>query len=237
MRAVVMAAGEGRRLRPLTGHWAKPVLPIDGRPVIATLMRELAAARCEDVVVVVGHLGHQVRALLGDGSGFGLAIRYAEQPEVLGSTDAVLRAEAAPPYLVLGADTLFSPADVARFATAFEAAGTDGAVAVRRDPPPSPPHRSAVRVVGGLVEQVLDADPANPLAGAPLWALGPGLVPILERRPGNPPWEIAHVLQEGIDRGLRISGVEIGKTRDLTAPRDLVVENFPYLAGLPPGST
>ena len=44
MDAVVMAAGEGCRLRPLTEQWPKPVLPIDGRPVIATLLRELAAA-------------------------------------------------------------------------------------------------------------------------------------------------------------------------------------------------
>jgi glucose-1-phosphate thymidylyltransferase len=46
-RAVVMAAGEGKRLRPLTERWPKPVLPIDGRPVIGTLLRELVAAGVE----------------------------------------------------------------------------------------------------------------------------------------------------------------------------------------------
>jgi len=46
-----MAAGEGRRLRPLTERWPKPVLPIDGRPVIATLLRELAAAGCSPSMV------------------------------------------------------------------------------------------------------------------------------------------------------------------------------------------
>jgi NDP-sugar pyrophosphorylase family protein len=224
-----MAAGEGRRLRPLTERWAKPVLPVDGKPVVATLVRELAAAGCEDVVVVVGHLGDQVRALLGDGEAFGVAIRYAEQPEPLGSADAVLRARTEPPYLVLGADTVFSPGDVGRFADAFDA---DGAVAVRRDPPPSPPHRFAVRVEDGLVTALLDRDPANPLAGAPLWAVGPRLQPLLERLPGKPPYELATVLQNGVDEGLRIAGVEIGKTRDLTAPQDLVEENFSYLRPL-----
>ena len=58
--AVVMAAGEGSRLRPLSDRWPKPVLPIDGRPVIATLLRELAAAGCTFVVVVTGHLAEQV---------------------------------------------------------------------------------------------------------------------------------------------------------------------------------
>lgn len=225
-----MAAGEGRRLRPLTERWAKPVLPIDGRPVVATLMRELAAAGCAEVVVVVGHLGGQIRALLGDGSGFGVAIRYAEQPEALGSADAVLRAGAVPPYLVLGADTVFMPGDVARFAASAERA--DGAVAVRRDPPPDPPHRFAVRVEGGLVTEMLDRDPENPLAGAPLWAIGEALQPILEQLPGKAPYELATVLQRGIGDGLGVIGVEIGKTRDLTHPEDLVTENFAYVEAL-----
>jgi NDP-sugar pyrophosphorylase family protein len=54
--AVVMAAGEGTRLRPLTERWPKPVLPIDGRAVLATLLRELAAAECELVWLVTGYL-------------------------------------------------------------------------------------------------------------------------------------------------------------------------------------
>jgi NDP-sugar pyrophosphorylase family protein len=232
MRAVVMAAGEGRRLRPLTERWAKPVLPIDGKPVIATLMRELASAGFEQAIVVVGHLGEQIERLLGDGAGFGIRIRYAHQPEPLGSTDAVLRAEADPPYLVTGADTAYPAGDVGRFWERFRADGSAGAVAVRRKPPPDLRHRRAVRVENGRVTSVLDDDPANPFAGAPLWALAEALVPILESRPGNPPWELAHVLQAGIDRGLQVSGIEIGPTRDLTRPEDLLEENFPYLASI-----
>src|SRR5262245_34977460 len=106
-----MAAGEGTRLRPLTERWPKPVLPIDGRPVIVTLLHELAFA--ERVIVVVGHLGDRVRMLL---DGFPAELRFVEQPEALGSGDAVALAQGAPPYLVLGADTVFVPGDVARFA-------------------------------------------------------------------------------------------------------------------------
>src|SRR4051794_6864048 len=95
MDAIVMAAGEGRRLRPVTERWPKPILPIDGRPVIATLLRELHEATVERVYVVTGHLAEQVEALLGDGSGFRLALRYVRQPEPLGSADVVRRALAA----------------------------------------------------------------------------------------------------------------------------------------------
>jgi len=60
LAACVMAAGEGRRLRPVTKRWPKPILPIDGRPVIATLMHELPAAGCRRVTVVTGYLAGQV---------------------------------------------------------------------------------------------------------------------------------------------------------------------------------
>jgi NDP-sugar pyrophosphorylase family protein len=229
MQAVVMAAGEGSRLRPLTGHWPKPILPIDGRPVIATLLRELAAAGCERVFVVTGHLAEQVEELVGDGSGFALDVRYVRQPGVLGSADTVLRALAAgaePPLLVTAADTVYTAGDLRRFAEA--ARGQAGALACRLEPAPDPPHRHAVRVVEGRVERVLDDDPANPKAAAPLWVLGPELVRHLDGLPG-PPYELSDALQRGIDAGLAVAGIKIGKTRDLTHPEDLVKENFRYL--------
>src|SRR5712671_5503463 len=155
MHAVVMAAGEGTRLRPLTDRWPKPILPIDGRPVIATLLREVAAAGCERVYVVTGYLAEQVEALVGDGSGFGLDVRFARQPGALGSADAVRRALAVgaePPLLVTAADTVFTAGDIKRFVDA--AHGAAGALAYRLEPAPDPPHREAVRVVEGRVERV-----------------------------------------------------------------------------------
>jgi NDP-sugar pyrophosphorylase family protein len=229
MQAVVLAAGEGSRLRPLTERWPKPILPIDGRPVIATLLRELAAAGCERVFVVTGYLAEQVEALVGDGSGFALDVRYARQPDVLGSADAVERALAAgaePPFIVSAADTVYRAGDVRRFAEA--ARGAAGALAYRFQPAPDPPHRYAVRVVDGLVERVLDDDPGNPKAAAPLMALGPDVIPFLADLPG-PPTEVAGALQRAIDAGLPVAGIEIGPTRDLTHAVDLVKENFVYL--------
>jgi NDP-sugar pyrophosphorylase family protein len=165
-RAVVIAAGEGRRLRPLTERYAKPVLPIDGRPVIVGVLQELLLAGIERITVVTGHLAEQVEALL---AGFPADLRFVRQPRADGSADAVRRAALEPPYLVVAADTVFTPGDVGRFRVAAE--GYDGAVAVRRRPPPGPA-RSAVRIEDGLVTRVLDDDPANPLAGAPLWLFG-----------------------------------------------------------------
>jgi NDP-sugar pyrophosphorylase family protein len=227
--AVVMAAGEGMRLRPLTERWAKPVLPIDSRPVVAVLLRELAAAGCVRVWVVTGHLSEQVEAVVGDGSAFGVAVRFVRQPEVLGSADAVRRAlddGAEPPLIVSAADTVFGSGDVGRFAQAFGEADTAGAVAVRTDPGPGP-SRTAVRRSGARVVRMRDDGPGNVWTPAPLWGLGQAVAERLCL--DQPPYELGNAFQSAIDAGETVTAVEIGKTRDLTYPLDLVKENFPYL--------
>ena len=78
------------------------------------------------------------------------------------------------------------------------------------------------------MERVLDDDPANPNAAAPLWILGAELPQYLDGLSG-PPYELSDAIQRAIDAGHYIAGVEIGPTRDLTHPVDLVKENFPYL--------
>ena len=225
-----MAAGEGRRLRPVTERWPKPILPIDGLPVVATVLRELGAAGCDRVTVVTGHLAEQVERLLGDGSAFGLELLYARQPRPDGSADAVSRGLAAgaeAPLLVATADTVFRRGDPARFAAAFAEAGKPGAVAVRRDPPPGP-RRAGVEVEDGAVSRIVAAG-ETPFAHASLWGLGAELIAYLEGLSG-PPYELAEAYQRAIDEGLRVSAFEVGPTRDLTDPLDLVKENFPYLS-------
>ena len=229
MDAVVMAAGEGTRLRPLTERWPKPVLPIDGRPVISVLLREFAAADLRRVWVVTGYLAEQVERLAGDGSAFGLELSFVRQPGVLGSADAVRRAldgGARAPALVSAADTVYKRGDIARFAAEFVGSGAAGAVAVRTDPPPGP-GRQAVRRSGVRIEALRDDDPHNPWSAAPLWALGPAVAERLCL--DKPPYELEHAFRSAIEAGETVIAVEIGKTRDLTYPLDLVEENFPYL--------
>jgi hypothetical protein len=225
IEAVVMAAGEGRRLRPLTDRYPKAVLPIDGIPVIVNLLRELKTGGIGRPTIVTGHLAELVEGLL---EGFDRKLRFVRQPEPLGSADAVRRAVLEPPYVVVAADTHFTRGDIGKFVEA--ARKSDGAIAVRRSPGPGP-GRSAVRIADGRVTRVLDDDSLNPLAGAPLWLVGRPVHEELAGLPG-PPFELSVAFQRVIDAGATVLGIEIGPTRDLTYPDDVVFENFPYLRGL-----
>lgn len=231
MHAIVLAAGEGRRLQPLTETWPKPLLPIDGRPVIATLLRELARAGLTRVTVVTGYLAEQLEELVGDGSGFGVEVSFARQQRADGSGDAVRAALAGggrTPAIVVAADTVFRSGDLGRFAETFAASGSAGAVAVRRDPPPGP-ERAAVRADNeGRVTRIPDDDPANPLGAAALWGLGAEIARELGSLLG-PPYELVEAYQRALAAGALVTAVEIGPTRDLTRPLDLLRENFPYL--------
>jgi NDP-sugar pyrophosphorylase family protein len=234
---VVMAAGEGRRLRPLTERWAKPVLPIDGRPVIATLLRELRAAGSTAATIVVGHLGTQIESLVDDGVAFGLRIAYAHQPERLGSADAVRCAVAAgarPPLVAVGADTVFQPGSIAAARERWLASGTLGGLAVRDVPVREIPERSSVQVEGDRLVSVVEKPPnasAGTLAGAPLWFLGDELCASLDELEG-PPYELAAAAQRALASGGELAAIRIGPTRDITRPHDVLARNFPYLVGL-----
>ena len=212
-----MAAGEGTRLRPVTERWPKPVLPIEGRPVVATLVRRLCDAGCTHVTVVTGHLAEQVEALLGDGSDFGVPIAYARQPAPEGSADAVRRALAAGgqlPALVTGADHVFAKGTIDWFLQEWD--GAPGAIAARRGPPPV--DRRLAKAFADVAE----------LTSVPLWGLGAELVPFLEDLPG-PPYELADAYGRAIDAGVEVRGVVVPGTRDLTHVVDLIRHNFPYL--------
>jgi dTDP-glucose pyrophosphorylase len=234
--AVVMAAGEGTRLRPLTERWAKAVLPIDGRPVVSTLLHELSAAGVARVWLVTGHLAEQVEALVGDGGAFGVEVRTVHQPRPDGSADALRRAldaGARPPLLLSAADTVFARDAIAAFARSFGESEEAGAIAVRRQA--GRPEETRIRVEDGRVAQVVDTAAAGGFTAAPLMALDDPLVAEIHavcEPPFQPPYEVAVAFQRAIDAGATVLALETGPTRDLTHPLDLVEENFPYLQGL-----
>lgn len=108
MRAMILAAGRGERMRPLTDHTPKPLLPVGGKPLIVWHLERLARAGFRQVVINHAHLGEQIPAALGDGSAWGLEIRYSPEPpgalETAGGIARALPLLGSTPFLVVNGD-------------------------------------------------------------------------------------------------------------------------------------
>jgi NDP-sugar pyrophosphorylase family protein len=109
MKAMVLAAGLGTRLAPLTQTVPKPLIPVNGHPLISYTLRYLKNYGIIDIYINLHHLGDNIKAFLGDGSRFGLRLVYSEEPEILGTGGGIKKLEKElgdAPFLVINSDVL-----------------------------------------------------------------------------------------------------------------------------------
>ena len=142
MKAMILAAGRGERMRPLTDHLPKPLLEAGGKPLIVWHIERLVAAGITDIVINHAHLGHKLVQALGDGSAFGASIRWSAEPEGALETAGGI-AHALPllgdaPFIVINGDTWCDP-DIAALARAADTLLADDAFA-HLLMVPNPPH-------------------------------------------------------------------------------------------------
>lgn len=110
-QAILLAAGLGTRLKPLTLTLPKPLLPLDGELLVDHQLKFLAAAGVRDVAINLHHLGQMIRNHVGDGSRFGLAVRYSDEPAILGTGGGIRKAASLldrGPLVALNADALIA---------------------------------------------------------------------------------------------------------------------------------
>jgi NDP-sugar pyrophosphorylase family protein len=172
---MVLAAGFGTRLRPLTLTTPKPLLPVADKPFLEHVLALLHAGGIRDVVINLHHLGHLIERHVGDGARFGLRVRYSPETTILDTGGGIKRAEpllAGEPFIVMNGDSLLE-VPLAEIADFHRASGAIATLALRADP-------EAARY--GLVE--IDADarvrrvvgrPAGPVAGDLRGFMFPGL--------------------------------------------------------------
>jgi len=112
--AVILAAGEGRRLEPLTNRRPKPMVPVANRPLLEHVLEAVVAAGIDHVVFVVGYRQERIRNHFGDGDAWGIDVEYVEQSTQLGTGHAVLQAEPAVngPFVVVNGDRIVDPSIV-----------------------------------------------------------------------------------------------------------------------------
>ncbi|MFL6573584.1 MAG: NDP-sugar synthase, partial [Burkholderiales bacterium] len=108
MKAMLLAAGRGERLRPITDRLPKALVPVGGKPLIAWHLQRLAAAGCGETVINVSHLGEQIVDYVGDGGRFGLRVAYSREASPLETAGGIAQALpllGAAPFLLVNADT------------------------------------------------------------------------------------------------------------------------------------
>lgn len=144
MKTLIFAAGRGERMRPLTDATPKPLLVAGGKPLIVWHLERLAAAGLTEVVINSAHLAEKLEAALGDGSAFGVAIRWSREPagalETAGGIAWALPLLGAEPFLVINGD-VWCDWDVARapaIGDALAARGHDAHLLMVDNPPQHP---------------------------------------------------------------------------------------------------
>lgn len=140
MKAMILAAGRGERLRPLTDRVPKALTEAGGKALVAWQLERLAAAGFRDVVINVSWLGAKIEAQLGNGNAFGVSIRYSREPQPLESAGGIANARAllgAAPFALVNAD-VYSDFDLA----ALRARALGGHLA-HLVLAPNPPHHAA----------------------------------------------------------------------------------------------
>jgi len=107
MHAMILAAGRGERMRPLTDSLPKPLLAVAGKPLIVWHLEKLAKAGIKNVVINHAWLGHLIESHLGNGAQFGLNIRYSAEHTALETAGGIAQARAllgSEPFLVINGD-------------------------------------------------------------------------------------------------------------------------------------
>lgn len=136
--ALILTAGFGTRLRPLSLVRAKPALPVAGQPLVARILGQLRAAGIGDAVLNLHHLPHTITREIGDGAHLGMRVRYSWETPILGSAGGPRQALpllASPTFLIANGDTLTS-LDVAGLIEAHQRSGALVTMAVTENTEP-----------------------------------------------------------------------------------------------------
>jgi glucose-1-phosphate thymidylyltransferase len=240
MRALILAGGEGSRLRPITHTNAKQLIPIAGAPILFHALEAIRDAGITEVGIVIGQTGDEIRTAVGDGSTWGLSVSYIPQEAPLGLAHAVMTARdfvAGQAFLMyLGDNVLLE--GLKRFVEEFERTRPDAQIFLARVPEPE---RFGVAVLDGdrvvrLVEKPTSFVSDLALVGVYLFDDS-----ILEAADTLEPsargeYEITEAIQWLIDHGKIVRAEMVsGWWKDTGRPADLLEANRVMLSIVRPG--
>lgn len=231
MKAVILAAGEGSRMRPLTYTRPKVMLPIAGKPILEHLLVEAVHAGVEEFVLIVGYHDEQVREYFGNGKRWGVSVRYQNQRRQLGTADALRMVGhlVEGKFLMMNGDIVVRRQDIKK--VAGRKTTTMGVIEVddARD-------LGAVEVTGRRITRIHEkvAAPVSKIANAGLYLFTPEIFAAIAQTEKSPrgEYEITDSLQRLIDSGQPVGYHKLGSWLDISYPWDLLRANETLLTDI-----
>jgi len=159
LKAVVLAAGKGTRLKPLTNTRPKHLIPVAGKPILEHVLLALKKAGIHEIYIIVGYRAEMIKDRFSDGSSLGLKIEYIVQPKLLGTADAIKTAQ---PYvdenfLVVYGDLLFTPKAIMNILKTHKQSNPSVTMAVT--PVANPERYGVVRLEEGWIIDLVEKPP------------------------------------------------------------------------------
>ncbi len=233
MKAVILAAGEGTRMRPLTYTRPKVMLPIANKPILEHLLNEMKQAGISDFVFVVGYHDEQVRDYFGDGKRWDVNVQYVAQRKQLGTADAVKTVESllSGSFLLVNGDVIVSHSDI--LALIYKGENTLGVIEVK-----DPSGLGVVEAKEGRVVRIyekMEKPPTN-LANAGVYMFTPDIFDATAKTAKSPrgEYEITDSIQLLIDQNKPVYCHQLSQWWDFSYPWDLLEANEMVMSKLEP---
>jgi len=229
MKAVILAAGEGSRMRPLTYNRPKVMLPIANKPILEHLLIEVVQAGIKEFIFIVGYHDEQVRDYFGSGDRWGISINYSTQRKPLGTADALKMVEGLVDgiFIMINGDIIAGRKDIKKLAKGN--GNIMGVVKVE-----DTTDLGLVEIKKGKVAHIYEkvVKSSSHLANTGLYLFTPDIFEAVSRTPESSrgEYEITDSLQFIIDRGEEISSQRIDYWLDLSYPWDLLPANAAILS-------
>jgi len=223
LKAVVLAAGEGTRLRPFTNSRPKVMIPIANKPILHYVVRALVGSGVKEIVLVVGYKKERIMSYFGDGKGFGANIRYVHQEKQLGTAHALKAASSQvdSDFLVVAGDNLID----ARTVSDLLSKGSGTSVAVTTSETPS--KYGVVSLDGDMVTSIVEKPQKKigNVISTGIYRFTPDIFKLIERGISEGEGAITNILQGHLGKVQLRAVPTSGKWMDAVYPWDLIKLN------------
>lgn len=225
MKAVILAAGKGTRMGPLTEKRPKAMLPVANKPLLEHIILTFKEAYIKDFLIVVGHCKEKIIEHFKDGSRLGVNMKYIEQQNQRGTADAVavVRNSINERFLVTNGDVLAHSSDIKMICRAKG----DAVLATRRVD--APENYGILYVKGKKVEKIVEKpkESISDLANAGIYVLEPTIFDAIDNTIPSPrgEFEITDSIQFMINSGKEVSHIPLEKWQDIGFPWHLLEAN------------